>query len=450
MSIKLSDTQLVILSAAARRDDRSLTPPEKLKVGAAHKVAVKLIAAGLVKEIRAKAGTPVWRRDEQNAQSYALKLTAAGLKAIAVTPDDDAAHAADEERSRKEVDQSPSFAQPARTAAGASSAPSAQALPMPRAPRVGTKLAQAIEMLRATEGVTIAELAEAMGWLPHTARAVLTGLPKRGDALSLDRSDARRGSAYRITANDAHAGTAPTVVEPSSGALIDGASDPSVSPAPTRVSDGAASLPFVQDIASSVMARRRSSRGAGEGLSSLAQGPVDESELREAVANLATLDLTGLRLQWGNIFGGTAPLHLPKPLLARIIAYRLQADALGDLPDTVRRTLEGFGAQSSAPSGEARGNDSSCRRRIKPGSILVREWDGRLQRVTALEEGFAWEGKTYRSLSMVARAITGGHWNGPRFFGLTGSKAMVRAAAAIASTEQAQTSRVEQGRRAAP
>jgi hypothetical protein len=198
------------------------------------------------------------------------------------------------------------------------------------------------------------------------------------------------------------------------------------------------------------MARRRSSRGAGEGLSSLARRPVEESELREAIANLATLDLAGLRVQWRNIFGGTAPLHLPKPLLARIIAYRLQADAFGDLSAAVRRTLEGFGAQSSTPSGQAGSDGSSCRRRIKPGSILVREWNGHLQRVTALEEGFAWEGKAYRSLSMVARAITGGHWNGPRFFGLTGSKAMARVAQAIEFTEQAQTSAVDKGRRGAP
>jgi hypothetical protein len=123
---------------------------------------------------------------------------------------------------------------------------------------------------------------------------------------------------------------------------------------------------------------------------------------------------------------------------------------LGDLPDTVRRTLQGFHARSSDLSGQALGNGSSFRRRIKPGSILVREWNGHLQRVTALEEGFAWEGKTYRSLSMVARAITGGHWNGPRFFGLTGSKAMARVAQAIEFTEQAQTSAVDKGRRGAP
>jgi Protein of unknown function (DUF2924) len=198
-----------------------------------------------------------------------------------------------------------------------------------------------------------------------------------------------------------------------------------------------------------MMARRRSSRGVGEGMSSLARRPVEESELRKAVANLATVDLAGLRLQCRNVFGGAAPLHLPKPLLARILAYRLQADALGDLADTVRRTLEGFGTRSSELGGQAGGDGSSYRRRIKPGSILVREWNGHLQRVTALEEGFAWEGKTYRSLSMVARAITGGHWNGPRFFGLTGSKTMGRAAVAIASTEQVQTSRVDKGRRVA-
>ena len=106
------------------------------------------------------------------------------------------------------------------------------------------------------------------------------------------------------------------------------------------------------------MARRRSSRGAGEGLSSLARRPVEGSELREAVANLAMLDLAGLRLQWRNVFGGAAPLHLPKSLLARILAYRLQADALGDLSNTLRRTLEGFGARSSDLGGQAGGDGS--------------------------------------------------------------------------------------------
>jgi hypothetical protein len=191
---------------------------------------VKLIAAGLVKEVKAKAGMPIWRRDAQNAKSFALKLTAVGAKAIAVTTDDDATPAATEERLSTE--QSTTLAAPAQNAAGVFAVPSIQTLAMPRAPRAGTKLAQVIEMLRAAEGATIAELAEAMGWLAHTTRAVLTGLRKRDYALTLDRSDARRGSAYRIAidGNDGHAATAPTVTE-SSAALIDEASDPPVSSA---------------------------------------------------------------------------------------------------------------------------------------------------------------------------------------------------------------------------
>ena len=84
MSIKLTDTQLVMLSAAAQRNDRCLVPAPNLKVAAAQKIAGKLIGAGLVKEIRAKAGAPVWRRDDEAGISYGLKLTAAGAKAIAI------------------------------------------------------------------------------------------------------------------------------------------------------------------------------------------------------------------------------------------------------------------------------------------------------------------------------------------------------------------------------
>jgi hypothetical protein len=84
MSIKLTDTQLVLLGAAAQRKDLCLVAPPTLKGGAAQKVASKLISAGLVKEVKAKASGPIWRRDEESGASYALKLTAAGAKAIAV------------------------------------------------------------------------------------------------------------------------------------------------------------------------------------------------------------------------------------------------------------------------------------------------------------------------------------------------------------------------------
>jgi hypothetical protein len=84
MSIKLTDTQLVMLSVAVQRDDRCLVASQNLRGAVAQKFAAKLIGAGLAKEIKAKAGTPVWRRDEQIGESYALKLTAAGARAIAV------------------------------------------------------------------------------------------------------------------------------------------------------------------------------------------------------------------------------------------------------------------------------------------------------------------------------------------------------------------------------
>ena len=80
MSFKLSDKQRELLSAAAEREDRLL--PSQLKGGAAQKVAAKLVAAGLVKEVKAKTGAPIWRRDEATEQAYALKLTAAGANAV--------------------------------------------------------------------------------------------------------------------------------------------------------------------------------------------------------------------------------------------------------------------------------------------------------------------------------------------------------------------------------
>ena len=83
MSIKLTDRQIVALSGAAQRGDRCLVAPRKLKGGATKKVAAKLIVDGLAKEIKAKPGAPVRRRGEQGGQSYALKLTAAGARAIA-------------------------------------------------------------------------------------------------------------------------------------------------------------------------------------------------------------------------------------------------------------------------------------------------------------------------------------------------------------------------------
>ena len=83
MSIKLTDTQLVMLSATAQRQDRCIAAPPSLKGAAAHKIATKLVTAGLVEEIKAKRGAHVWRRDDTTGEAYALRLTATGLNAIA-------------------------------------------------------------------------------------------------------------------------------------------------------------------------------------------------------------------------------------------------------------------------------------------------------------------------------------------------------------------------------
>jgi hypothetical protein len=187
MSAKLTDTQLVMLSAATQRDDRCLVASANLKGGTAQKVAAKLIAAGLAKEVRAEAGTPVWRRDEQAGQSYSLKLTAAGAKAI-VVDDSSAPCEGTEDRGPREqaATTEPVITRLAR---------------VPSAPRDGTKLARVIELLQRGDGATIDDLIAATGWLAHTTRAALTGLRKRGYAVTIDRSDKERGSIYHISSD---------------------------------------------------------------------------------------------------------------------------------------------------------------------------------------------------------------------------------------------------------
>src|SRR5947209_1644116 len=115
-----------------------------------------------------------------------------------------------------------------------------------------------------------------------------------------------------------------------------------------------------------------------------------------------------------NVFGRRAPPHLPRHLLFRVLAYRMQVDQLGDLDGESQRLLD----RSESP--ENAGQRAAGRRPsvLRPGTMLAREWNGDVQRVAVLAEGFAWKGQTYPSLSKVAFAITGTRWNGPRFFGL--------------------------------
>ena len=147
-----------------------------------------------------------------------------------------------------------------------------------------------------------------------------------------------------------------------------------------------------------------------------------DASLLSIVANLEGLDLDGLRRQWHAHLGGEAPAHLPRWLLMKVLACRLQSDAFGDLDKSIRRILcsgkeDGVGAPFDRREPQTREGLG-----LKAGALLVREWKGQLERVMILEEGFAWNGQTFGSLSQIAKAMTGTNWNGHRFFGLRQGK----------------------------
>src|SRR5215204_7138335 len=142
----------------------------------------------------------------------------------------------------------------------------------------------------------------------------------------------------------------------------------------------------------------------------------DTKTLDVEIAHLRDLDVRDLQARWRNAFRRAPPPHLPRHLLFRVLAYRLQADRLGDLDAECKRLLDGAGSPEAAARRMVEGKRLTAL--VQPGTMLAREWNGRMQRVAVLADGFAWNGKTYPSLSKIAFAITGTRWNGPRFFGL--------------------------------
>ena len=144
----------------------------------------------------------------------------------------------------------------------------------------------------------------------------------------------------------------------------------------------------------------------------------DRQSLDNEIAHLRGLDVGELRARWRTVFRRAAPPHVPRHLLFRILAYWLQADQLGDLDADTRRMLDRIGSETADGIGRLVADLNRPRAELRPGTLLTREWDGHLQQVMVLADGFSWNGKTYGSLSKVALAITGSRWNGPRFFGL--------------------------------
>ena len=176
--------------AQRRRAARSrcIVSPPNLKGVAVQKIATKLVAAGLAKETKAKPGAHVWRRDDATGQAYALKVTAAGLKAIAV------------EAAEPAVEISPPATSEVPTnlrdhEAAVENVAGSMAIAMPRE---GSKLAAVVDLLRREDGATVDQVAAAMGWLPHTTRAALTGLRKRGFGIDRRKAKDQRAGAYVI------------------------------------------------------------------------------------------------------------------------------------------------------------------------------------------------------------------------------------------------------------
>jgi hypothetical protein len=160
----LTDTHLVLLSAAAQRDDRLLTRPEGLTGKALEKMIARLLRLGAVEEVTVGLEQPVWY--EEQGERIGLQITAAGLTAIGLEA------AEGEDRSKASPLQAP-------------------------AARPGTKRARVIAMLGQEAGASLDDLIEATGWLPHTTRAVLTGLRKAGHALTKSKDEQGR-TTYRL------------------------------------------------------------------------------------------------------------------------------------------------------------------------------------------------------------------------------------------------------------
>jgi hypothetical protein len=134
--------------------------------------------------------------------------------------------------------------------------------------------------------------------------------------------------------------------------------------------------------------------------------------LQEAVSRLPQLDLGELRALWRRFYKTEAVPRLSRELLVRAIAYRMQEVASGGPRLELQRQLRQLGLELQQ-TGRLR-----IRQQLKPGTRLMREWQGRRYEVLVLDDGFSWQGTHYRSLSAIARKITGTAWSGPLFFGL--------------------------------
>lgn len=129
-------------------------------------------------------------------------------------------------------------------------------------------------------------------------------------------------------------------------------------------------------------------------------------DLESAIEVILGLDRKGCLARWHEVFGRSPPKHLSIQFLHRVLIWQVQTSRLGEVPKQVDRRLNRLANAKTKVS------------IARPGSHLVREWNGRTYQVQVTSDGFVMDGKTWRSLSAIAKHITGAHWSGPRFFGV--------------------------------
>src|SRR6266480_2237807 len=141
----------------------------------------------------------------------------------------------------------------------------------------------------------------------------------------------------------------------------------------------------------------------------MAQRTINAAAIEAEVDQIRSLGIDPLRVRWRMLFGAVPPKGLSKDIIGRMIAYRIQEEALGGLDRETVKLLDRL-ARGEKPN--------ELNRRLKTGTVLVREYNGERHVVTVVPGGFLWRETTFSSLSVIAQAITGTKWNGPRFFGL--------------------------------
>jgi hypothetical protein len=153
--------------------------------------------------------------------------------------------------------------------------------------------------------------------------------------------------------------------------------------------------------------RRARSRSGTDGLGST-------DDVATKLRTLEQLDNFALRAEWRRLYRALPPRGIRRDLLLLGVAWKIQEQAYGGLGPATRRRLADLAATLARDGNITRSRVA----RLRPGARLVREWRGETHTVIVTEDGFEWHGRHWRSLSAIAREITGGHWSGPRFFGL--------------------------------